>query len=213
MNDKQKISFPDLSFFKFDNSYVSFDGIISFLAGVCANSYVLDSSLGNSELYKEKHYIFFEGRANATNKIYYFFPYDIFNYLTNNEWPKQIKLYYKEKSGPYSEESKKGINGFSQVFMNLGQAMYIQFWESIKSKIIKTFGKDHKIWPSLFLFGWIIRNALAHNFKIMINNPEIDKVEWNNLSYGFSNSGINISDEIMFIELIVLMREIEDQLR
>ncbi|HUH73016.1 MAG TPA: hypothetical protein VLZ75_01290 [Chitinophagales bacterium] len=106
----------------------------------------------------------------------------------------------------------ESINGFVKVFLSLGQATYIQFWEKIKEKIIKQFGKDQTKWNDLFQFGWIIRNALAHNFKVTINNKSIDNITWKGLKFGYSSNGTDIYEHIMFLELIFLMKDIEDEL-
>lgn len=167
-----------LPYIKFDNSYSFFDGVVSYLAGICSSSFVLYTYLSGGSLYTENHYIYFEGREKATNCIYYLFPYDIFKPLLNNCWPTSIKLFYKEKTFPDSVESENEIHGFKQVFLDLGQATYIQFWEKIKQKIISQFSNVQNSWPNIFQFGWIIRNALAHNFKIEINDKKVKNVSW-----------------------------------
>lgn len=201
-----------IEFIRIDNSYVFFDGVVSFLAGVCSTNLLMDSYLTEAIAYKEGHYLFFEGRTKATNKIYYFFPYDIYKYLMDNRWPESINIHFKEKTFPDQEEINGGLDGFAKVFLSLGQATYIQYWESTKDKVIKVFGTDPTKWNTIFTFGWLVRNALAHNFKVTVNNPKIDNITWKGLSLGYSKNGIDISEQIMFIELIILMKDIEDEL-
>lgn len=197
-----------------DKSYTFFDGVIDFIAGICSISLTVDAYKTEARPYLDGHYLYFEGRKNATNKIYYVFPYDIYKYIMNNDWPETIKIHFKHKDFDDQEQNdEQAILGFEKVFIGLGQAIYIQFWESIKSSIINTQGKDQSKWDNLFQFGWIIRNALAHNFKVTINNPKIDNVKWHNISFGFSTNGKIISDYIMFFELIFLMKDIEDKLK
>lgn len=195
-----------------NSSYPFFDGAISFLAGVCSTNFLIDAYLSKAVPYKDGHYLFFEGRKKATNKVYYFFPYDIYKFLIENRWPEKIKIHYKHKDFDDQEELDEGINGFVKVFLSLGQATFIQYWEGIKNTIIKKFGSDQTKWKEIFQFGWIIRNALAHNFKVTINNNKIDNIKWNELSFGYSTNGTDISDHIMFLELIILMKDIEDEL-
>lgn len=196
-----------------DNSYNFFDGAVSFLAGLCSTNLLIDAYLTEAIPYKDGHYLFFEGRKQATNKIYYFFPYDIYKYLINNQWPDSIKIHFKDKTFEDIEEIDGAVNGFVKVFLSLGQATYIQYWETTKEKIVKQFGNDQTKWDNLFKFGWIVRNALAHNFKVTVNNNKIDNIIWNGLNFGYSTNGVDISEQMMFLELIVLMKDIEDELR
>jgi hypothetical protein len=208
INPKDKIECIQI-----DRSYIFFDGAVSFLAGLCSTNLLIDSYLSKAEPYKEGHYLFFEGQKNATNKIYYFFPYDIYKYLIDNKWPDKITIHYKNKSFDDQEEIEGEINGFVKVFLYLGQATYIQYWENTKERIVKQFGNDQTKWGNIFQFGWIVRNALAHNFKVTVNNNKIDNITWNGLKFGYTTNGIDISEHIMFLELLILMKDIEDELK
>lgn len=204
----------EISSISIGNSYSFFNGAVSFMAGLCATNLVMDSYTTEAIPYREGHYIWFEGRKNVSNKIFYFFPFDIYRHIMNNEWPEVLLLHYKEKNFEDQTDYIEGeIVGFEKVFLSLGQATYIQFWELIKSGIIERFGSDQTKWSSIFQFGWIIRNALAHNFKIVVNNQKIENVVWKNLNFGYTTNGTDISEHIMFIELIILMKEIEDELK
>ena len=212
MNNKNEFHLIDkesLSFLEIDNSYTAFDITVNFLAGICSTNFMLSFYFGNSKLYEENHYVFFESRTNATNRIYYFFPHDIFKYLIKNTWPHNLKLFYKPKEFPDSKSSENAITGFVKVFLGLGQSAFIQFWETIKHQVILKYGNHPQDWPNILQFGWIIRNALAHNFIIEINNKAINNVTWYRLSFGNSTNGIDISEKLMFIELIQLMVDIE----
>lgn len=199
-------------FINIHKNYSFFNGAVSFLAGICATNSFINANLNQTGRFKETDYIFFEGRKNATNKIYFFFPYDIFKDLLINEWPDSLKLYYKEKAFNDLDDGENALTGFKAVFIYLGQSAYIQFWESIQLKIVNLYGNNRLDWSNVFKFGWIIRNALSHNFKITINDPRIKSVTWRGLEFGFSDQGIDISEKLMFIELIVLMKDIEDEL-
>lgn len=202
----------NIEFTLIDKSYTFFDGVVTFIAGVCSTNLLIDSYLTEATPYKDGHYLYFEGRKNATNKIYYFFPFDIYKYIIENKWPENIKIYHKEKSFDDKNETTGSIIGFAKVFLSLGQATYIQFWESIKDNIINQFGNDQTKWNNIFQFGWIIRNALAHNFKVTINNKSFENITWKGLNFGYSTNETDISEQIMFIELIFLMKDIEDEL-
>lgn len=203
----------ELGWIQIDNSYLFFDVVVSFLSGICATNLVIDSYLSKAKPYKEGEYLFFEGRKNATNRIYYLFPFEIYSHIViHNTWPNSLRLYFKEKTIEDQEYIEGEITGFSKVFLSLGQASYIQYWEAIKPRIINLFGSDQSKWEIIFQFGWIVRNALAHNFRITINNKNIDNVVWNKLNFGYSSNGQDISEHIMFIELIVLMKDIEDRI-
>lgn len=195
-----------------DKSYTFFDGVVSFLAGLCSTNLLIDSYLSTAVPYNNGHYLFFEGRAKATNKIYYFFPYDMYKYLIDNKWPENIKIHFKHKDIT-DQEDLEGLDGFVKVFLSLGQATFINFWENIKDSIIKQFGNDQTKWENIFQFGWIIRNALAHNYRVTINSNKFDNITWHGLSYGYSTNGTDISEQIMFLELIILMKDIEDELK
>lgn len=202
-----------INYIEINDSYKLYDSAISLIAGVCSINLVIDAYHSEATPYTEGHYLFFEGRKNVTNKIYYIFPYDIYRHLVEDKWPTAIKIHFKEKTFPDQEQDEGSIGSFAKVFLSLGQATFIQFWELIKGEINSKCGSDQKKWSDIFKFGWIIRNALAHNFKITINDSQIENIRWNNLVYGFSKNGTDISDEIMFLELIVLMKDIEDEIR
>ncbi len=58
-----------------------FNGAVSFLAGVCSTNLLIDAYLSEAIPFKDGHYLFFEGRKKATNRLYYFFPFDIYKHL------------------------------------------------------------------------------------------------------------------------------------
>lgn len=210
-----KVKIEDnIGFIEIDNSYIFYDGVIAFITGLCATHLAINTYMSTASPYEKGQYLFFEGRKNATNKIYYLLPYEFFNDFFQNSWPQSIKLYYKIKT--FEDQDQSPIDekdAFAKIFLSLGQATYIEYWELTKVKIIQLFGYDQSKWNNLLQFGWIIRNALAHNFRITVNNNKIDNVKWNNLSFGYSTNGVDISEQIMFLELVILMKDIEDYLK
>lgn len=214
MNDELFNVNPEeiINFTQIDKTYSFFKGAISFIAGVCSINLLIDSYKNQAIPYTDGHFLYFEGRKNVTNKIYYIFPIEIYKYLLENKWPDVLTIHHKEKTFEDSDEDIESINSFEKVFLSLGQATFTQFWEDIKVKIHSKYGSNQENWKNIFQFGWIIRNALAHNFRVSINNKKIDNITWNGLNFGYSTNGIDISEQIMFFELIILMKDIEDEL-
>jgi hypothetical protein len=205
-----------IEFIEIDNSYRFFDGAIGFIAGVCATKIVREvQSSGKGRPFKDNDYVFFAGTHCATNKNYFVYPNDIYKHLINNDWSKSLKIIFRENTTPNEARPKAEFTSFNKISLALGQAMYIQFWESIKVEIENTFGKiKDKRWPEIFVFGWIIRNTFAHNnFRLEINDSSIENVRWAGLTYGYSKCGSYSSKDIMFFELILLMRDIENEFR
>lgn len=57
-----------------------------------------------------------------------------------------------------------------------------------------------------------VKLVLAHNFVVDIKDEQIGDAKWNNLKLGYSVRGKELHKMMSFIELIILMKDIEDSL-
>lgn len=59
-----------------------------------------------------------------------------------------------------------------------------------------------------------MRNACAHNGRIHFNHDKYPSVHWRNLSYAYGDNGQQVLfDEVTGVELILLMEEMDAELR
>lgn len=86
---------------------------------------------------------------------------------------------------------------------------YLTYYEDIKDIIEGRFGPDPLHWPPMLQFARIIRNAFAHNSEITIRKLTLAPVTWRHLTYGPQDNGRNIFNDFFVVELIDLMKDVE----
>jgi hypothetical protein len=69
-------------------------------------------------------------------------------------------------------------------------------------------------WPSVWRFGWAMRNACTHNGLVHFRRKDHPGVSWNNLKYDYTDNDRQVLfDEITGVELILLMEDMDAELR
>jgi hypothetical protein len=60
--------------------------------------------------------------------------------------------------------------------------------------------------------GWVVRNALSHNGKVLFKNMKSDPVKWDEIVVSPANQHEPISNVINFTEMLLLLLDMEEVL-
>jgi len=92
---------------------------------------------------------------------------------------------------------------------------FVSYYERHLNVVESIWDKEKKgNWPSVWKFGWAMRNACAHNGLIYFTYKDHPAVSWENLKYDYyDNDRRVLFDEITGVELILLMEEMDAELR
>lgn len=92
---------------------------------------------------------------------------------------------------------------------------FVSYYERHIDTVESIWGKERNgNWPSVWKFGWAMRNACAHNGLIYFRRKDDSGVSWQNLKYGYGDNDRQVLfDEITGVELILLMEEMDAELR
>jgi hypothetical protein len=114
---------------------------------------------------------------------------------------------------------KKPLRGFStDRFASAMQGstnwVFLAFYERYRPWLQQQYGIHVDKWPSLFMFAWAIRNAVAHHAgKLNFMNPSFPAVTWHGLRYSPGDSGRQIiGTDLGLGDLVVLMFEMSSEL-
>ena len=120
------------------------------------------------------------------------------------------RLEFKEE--PFTDAQRvvwEAPPGPAQILAPVYHAAIVHYYESVAEEIEKTHGKDPKAWPDVLRFGWVVRNAFAHNGQVSIKDPALSAA-WRGLTYSQEDNGREILYlDLMPAELIVLMEEMD----
>lgn len=92
---------------------------------------------------------------------------------------------------------------------------FVSYYERHVDVVESFWGKEMKgNWPSVWKFGWAMRNACAHNGFIYFKRKDHPGVSWQNLRYDYTDNDRQVLfDEITGVELILLMEQMDAELR
>lgn len=103
--------------------------------------------------------------------------------------------------------------GLKQAIESTFQAGFLRFYVSGEAILNEHLGGDDK-WNSVWRFAWAVRNAIAHNGKINIRNPNKKPVEWDGLQFAHSDNGHPVlAQDVGAGDLVVLMIAMDHELR
>ncbi len=193
-----------------------FDYLVTFLGSICCLGIgLVGHRSGKFNLFYNKDRIFnIQGIATTTNLEFHFHPYGLLNSLAANIWPSSIEFEESPLSG--ETEGMKTPIQLSTTFMlhsQLIKSAFIHYFESFRPIIEAKYGKSTQLWPSVWNFGRVVRNAFVHNGVIYFNKRTSPSVSWKTLTYSPSDNGRQILYiDLAVVEIILLMEEMDSHL-
>jgi len=92
------------------------------------------------------------------------------------------------------------------------QAAFVHYYESVAGMIVEVHGDKPRAFPEPLRFGWVVRNACAHDGRVLIKDENL-VATWYGLTYRRTDNGRQIIHaDLTPADLIVLMEEMDDAL-
>lgn len=157
-----------------------------------------------------------EGKHGVSELEIHFFPAPLYFRLLSpaGRQPRFMKIIKKRISKPPSEHPIK-LGTVQLLMARLVGDGFVSYYERHIDVVESIWDKEKNgNWPSVWKFGWAMRNACAHNGLIYFTRKDHPGVSWKNLKYNYADNGRRVLfDEITGVELILLMEEMDAVLR
>lgn len=189
-----------------------FDYLVTFLGSLCCLGVGLGvHRLGKCNLfYNRDRYLNIQGIPNVSNLEFHFHPYDLLDSLANNSWPTVVELYEFPLGTTGHKPSLVRLTGEIKLTVHLIESAFINYYESVCAEVETIYGKDKKLWPPVWSFGRVVRNAFAHDGEIYFRNRRASAVAWKTLSYSpTDNDRQIIYRDLAPVEIILLMDDMD----
>lgn len=187
-----------------------FDSLVAFTASVSSLGTAFHAqSSGNASGYSVTDYIALVGNPKVSGVEFHFFPHNTLSTLIGNGWPSTLTLdEHPINQAPPQHPLK--LTGLQGVHGAMIASAFVQYFEANRALAETKYSKDTQRWPSVWNFGRIMRNALAHKGVIKIDNQNAPAVAWRSLSYAHSNNGKQVLyQDVTAVELVLLMEDMD----
>jgi hypothetical protein len=157
-----------------------------------------------------------EGKNGVSGLEIHFYPDLLYRHLlsTTGRQPRFMTLLKKPivKSPP---DHPIKLGKVQLLMARIVGDAFVSYYERHVDVVESIWGKEKKgNWPSVWKFGWAMRNACAHNGLIYFKYKDHPGVGWRNLKYDYDDNDRRVLfDEITGVELILLMEEMDAELR
>jgi len=146
--------------------------------------------------------------AKACNSRLVWSPHHVVEPMMYNSWPRFVEFEYFQADK--IENGSLDLGVLDRYLFGLAQSMITSFFESQKEEMRRKYLRS-EVWPPVWNFARVIRNAMAHDGKVRINDST--KVSWKSVSYSnFDNGRIIVNVDIWPGDFFFLMREMQDLL-
>lgn len=188
-----------------------FDDLATYIIAVVSTTLMFEihkSENGASPYRKNDRMVLDAKQLPKRLKIY---PYDLLDtFFKQDKWPQELRI--EEEDVKLPPKSAVLGTGIFERILALYSSVLGNYYEKNIDVIRSKFGDDAQIWPTVWNFGRVVRNAFYHNNCIKIDNKNA-KVSWKNLSYDYSDNGkVILNTDIWPADLIYLMIEMDKHL-
>lgn len=190
-----------------------YDDLITFLVSMTGlgTSMLIQGNPGASFTWNIDHLYTIKGNKKVSGVQFDFKPVTLLDPIINNTYPKKIEI-IESKVDNYMASNI--INGLQRVQASMIEASFVHYFETFRVQVETKYGSSNILWPPVWDFARVVRNAFSHGGVIEIRNPNSTTVSWKGLSYNHSNNGENIMyTDITPVEVILLMEELDLNLR
>jgi hypothetical protein len=124
-----------------------------------------------------------------------------------------IELTFRTKTSAQNQPSyRHHTDGYIEGLLNYITPLFVEFYEDNKLWLEANIGPMTS-WPSIWNFGWLVRNSIAHSGKIYFRNQNANPVIWYHIIYGPADNGLQIVGNVLsFADILILMCEMSDEL-
>ena len=197
-----------LTFFRSQHRF--FDSLVSFFSSISSLGIAFNAQAnGVATGYSKTDFIALMGNPSVSGVELHLFPHNLLSTLIGNGWPSSLTfdahpINQNPPSHPLNLTGLQGVHG--SMIANA----FVKYFEMNRSLVESKYTKDTRLWPMTWNFGRVVRNALAHNGGIKIDNINSPPVTWKNLTYSYLNNGKQILYcDVTAVELILLMADMD----
>lgn len=132
--------------------------------------------------------------------------------VLNNLKPNSIEITVEDLT-PSTQKFINNITVLNKTIDHIILPHLIIFYENnISNAEIKFNKKNYSKWPASWRMGWVIRNALSHNYCIHYKDKETPSVTWRLLEISPAMQGKPIEKIINFTDIMLLILDMENDL-
>lgn len=157
-----------------------------------------------------------QGKQTVSGIEIRFFPYRLYEILLGpgSRRPKLLSV-IKAPIPDVSPQHPITVTKVQQLMTRLVGEAFLSYYERHVDMVENLVGKESEgRWPQAWGFGWVIRNACAHDGNIFFKRSQHLPVQWRNLTYSYADNGRQVLfDDMTGVELILLMEEMDAFLR
>ncbi len=135
-----------------------------------------------------------------------------------NAWPTQLDLAFMSGIAA-PNTSSHGVqlqsNAMANMIVQLVGTAFLKYYERNADRLKQVFSPNPKCWPEEWRFAWLLRNAIAHGDKWLINDPKIPQTAWHGVSVAPSDTDqqwFNLQRFIGGGDVLLLMEELNTSL-
>lgn len=171
---------------------------------------------GTVKPYGDRQPMVLEGKQEVSGLEIHFFPARLYSRLLSpaGRQPRFMRILKKQIKETTPEHPIK-LDNIQLLMARLVGDAFVSYYERHLDVVESIWGKQKENkWPDVWRFGWAMRNACAHNGLMHFTYDKHPGVHWRNLSYAYGDNGRQVLfDEITGVELILLMEEMDAELR
>lgn len=171
---------------------------------------------GTAKPYGDRQPMVLEGKQEVSGLEIHFFPARLYGRLLSpaGRRPRFMRVLKKQINQSPPEHPIK-LKNIQLLMARLVGDAFVSYYERHLDLVESIWGKQKENrWPGVWRFGWAMRNACAHNGRIHFTYDTHPGVHWRNLSYAYGGNGRQVLfDEVAGVELILLMEEMDAELR
>lgn len=157
------------------------------------------------------------GKNNVSGIEISFFVGPIYQYLLNSNIPMPKALKAIKRPINHSASHPLRVDTVQSIVARLVADAFLSYYASHVKAVESRWGTVEKgNWPTVWQFGRVIRNAIAHDGKICFDSKKAPPVHWHNLRYSREDNDLKrqlLYDEITGVELILLMEDMDSVLQ
>lgn len=118
-----------------------------------------------------------------------------------------------ESEGAPQIPNGHAVTAFQRLIMNLIAPLFVIYFESHRPWLSSVTSGDPYIWPAVWNFSRVVRNAIAHDGRIAWNSAVAPAVEWEGIRYSPADDGREIiGPHLTLGDLLITMLEMDREL-
>lgn len=173
-------------------------------------------AIGSAKKFKTADTIVIEGKPYVSGLELHFFPRPFYDRLlsTSGKQAEFVRV-IKQPIKPSPPKHPIYLPNVQAMMARLVGDAFVSYYERHLDAVESRWGRESQgNWPMVWWFAWAVRNACSHNGQIYFKSEKHPAVSWNSLQYSYADNGRSILfDDLTGVELLLLMEEMDEELR